>query len=303
MGGVSVRAASAREALTLAEPLLPLTVQIVADLQGRGPARRVRAHVACRGGHALGAVVFSERCRGRWYAGSIVLEPDAAVPLAQLIDRSPAWELGGPTAHVDPLVPHLTRTARRRPIHETLYCTEIPPIVSPLDPRCRLARADDFERLVDLLVDYELGRFPTRRRLAEFLRRQLRSLPVAVAEVDGTLAAAHLCLHRAPGYDMWGDLTVRPDHRRQGLATALAVAAVGISQEAGQRACGVQARSNPMPTDERIRAKAAADGVLTSTSSWTQQPLQAPRLFPGQRRLRRAAERAEDRLPGRAGVR
>ena len=296
MGSVSVRAASAAEVLALAEPLLPGTVQMVADLRGHGPARRVRAHLACRDDQPLGAVVFGERCRGRWYASSVVLEADAAVPLAQLIDRSAAWELGGPSAHVDPLVPHLTRTARRRPIHETFYCTEIPQFVSPVDPRCRLARADDLERLVELFVDYELGRFPTRRRLAEFLRRQLRALPVAVAEVDGTLAAAHLCLHRATGYDMWGDLRVRPDYRRQGLATALAVAAVGVSQEAGRRACGVQAGSNPMPTDERIRAKAEADGVPTSTRSWTQQPLQAPRLFPGHRRLRRAAERVEDRL-------
>ena len=296
MGDIRIRGASAAEVLAIAEPLLPHTIQVVADLRGSGPARRVRIHLAARGDEPLGAVVFGERCRGRWYASPVLIEPDAAAPLARFIDRSVAWEIGGPSGHVDPLVPHLTRTVRRRAIHEAFHCAEIPPVAFPVDPRCRLATTDDLEALVDLYADYELGRFPTRPRLRQFLERQLHSRPVTVAEVDGELGAATLCLYRTPGYDMWADLTVRPDCRRQGLATAVGFAGITVSTEAGQRVCAVIAGSNPMTVEQ---ATSAADGWRTDADRWTQQPLQSPRRFPGHRRLRRAAERLEGRLQKR----
>lgn len=293
---IRVRTASAAEVLPLAQPLLPHTVQLVADLIGQGPARRTRVHLAQRGDEPLGAVVLGERCRGRWYASPIVLDADAAVPLAHLIERSPAWEIGGPSVHVDPLVPHLTRTARRTPIRESFYAADVPSMALSTDPRCRPGRGDDLDALVDLYADYEFLRFPTRPRLREFLGRQLGSLPVSVAEVEGELAASNLCLYRAPGYDMWGDLVVRPQNRRQGLAMALGIDALLVSGGVGQRICAVQAGANPMRVE---RAQSAADGLDVSEGAWTQQPLQSPRRFPGHRRLRRAIERLEGPLERR----
>lgn len=299
MGNLQVRRASAAEVLAIAEPLLPDTVQVVADLRGAGVARRVRPYVLHRGDRALGAVVLGERCRGRWYASPVLLDADAAPAMAKFIDGSRAWDVGGASPHVEPLVPHITRTVRRQPIRETFYAAEIPSVVYPVDPRCRMAQPGELDALVDLYGEYEFSRFPTRRRQIAFLRRQLANLPVLVAEIDGVLAAGYLCLYRAPNWDMWGDLTVRPDYRRRGLGTALGVAGVVVSQDAGQRMCGVQAGSNPMPSDERIRAFEEADGVHTDIHVWTQQALQAPRLFPGHRRLRRAVERLEGRVQRR----
>ena len=294
--GIRVRTASAAEVLALAEPLLPHTVTVVADLRGTGPARRVRVHLAERDQLPLGAVVLSERCRGRWYASPLVLDPAAGAPLGRLIDKSPAWEVGGPSTHVMPVVPYLTRTERRAPIHEAFHCAELAPVAFPVDPRCRLARADDLESLVELYADYEHGRFPTRPRLREFLERQLHSRPVTVAEVDGVLGAATLCLYRTPGYDMWADLTVRPECRRQGLATAVGFAGISLSTEAGQRVCAVIAGSNPMTVEQ---ATSVADDWHTDEDRWTQQPLQSPRRFPGHRRLRRVVEGLEGRLAKR----
>lgn len=270
----------------MVRPRLPETVHLVADLEGTGVALRTRQWVLEAGGEVVGAVVLSQRCRGRWEASPVLLDEAGGATAAHVIDRSKAWEVGGAAVHMDAVVPHLRRN-RRRPAQEApLFAGTAPLELIPEEPRCRLGRLEDLDALVEVYGEYEMERVPTIPRLRRFLRRQLERQGVLVTELDGRIVGAYICAYRAAGHDMWADLTVLPSARGHGLARALATAGSRMSVQRGQLVCGVQAPSNPM-TPHRLPAD------VLRTEAWVQQSLESPRRFPGHRRLRRLMERME----------
>lgn len=286
MANVAARRASPAEVLAVARPRLPETVHVVADLEGTGVALRTRQWVLETAGAVVGAVVLSQRCRGRWEASPVPLDEAGGATAARLIDRSPAWEVGGAAVHMDAVVPHLQRSCRRPAQEAPLFAGTAPLELIPEDPRCRLARLEDLDVLVDVYREYEMGRVPTIPRLHRLVRRQVERRAVLVSELDGRIVGAYICAHRTAGHDMWADLTVLPSARGHGLARALATAGSRMSVERGQLVCGVQAPSNPM-TPHRLPSD------VLRTEAWIQQSLESPRRFPGQRRLRRLMERME----------
>lgn len=283
MAEIEARRATPAEVLAIARPLLPHTFNVVADLEGTGAARRTRQWVLAADGEVRGAVILSERCRGRWEASPILLDSRAAPVAARLIDRSPAWEVGGAAAHMEPIIPWLRRNQRRAPIRTEFYEVTSMPAELPQASRCRLARLDDLDALVELYRSYELGRIPTVGRWREYLGRLLVSRPLLVAEVDGRVVGATTCPYRTATHDMWSDLTLLPDFRGQGLGYDLGVAMFRTTLDSGRIFCGVRAPSNPL-THHRL---ADRDQWAVTDDVWVQQPLQSPRRFPGHRRLRR----------------
>lgn len=299
MAGIRVRAAAPQEVLALAEPLEPATTRAVADLERWRNPGHLEMHIAELDGRPVGAVVIAERCRGRRYATPVVLDPVAAPALASIVDRSAAWDLGGGSTHVEPLVPHLARA--RPPIQSAFWSTRVPLGLAELDPRCREAGPQDLPALVELYSGYEMDWIPTGPRLRAFLKATLEHRPVLVAEDDGRIVAALRCESRSRTHDIWAGLTVLPSHRRQGLAYALIHGGGLVSAAADRVLCGVLAMTNPIATDV-TKIPTAPQWLDTVKLRWTVAHLQSPRRFPGHRRLRRAYERFEGRLERRAPV-
>lgn len=292
MPAIRVRKASAAELAPLLEPLQPATVRALSDLGSAATARRVRAYIAEVDGNPAGALVVGEYCRGRWRASPVLWDVKAAPALARLIDRGPAWEVGGAARHMEPLLEHLRRTERRRPRRLPAYgwVGPAPQGVLPPDPRCRLATPGDLDALVEVFAAFELDNIPTRRRLREFLTRAVAHRPIWIIEADGQIAGAIRCDLRSATFDSWTS-TVLPEFRGRGYHIALSFTSGLHTVASGRSTWGVQAETNPTSIERSPGAEIWLDDVITDV--WISQPLQSPRRFPGHRRLRRLLERLE----------
>src|SRR5262245_3213024 len=90
------------DALDAMEPLEPRTTMVVAALL-LGPSRGRRIYVVEDGDRLLGVLSVERLAVGQWKANATVLDPAAARPLAEVLDRSPARLVGGPIEDIEPL--------------------------------------------------------------------------------------------------------------------------------------------------------------------------------------------------------
>jgi hypothetical protein len=305
--GLSLRMVRSRSdfdrLLGILEPLEPRATLLAALLlSGPGSGRRV--YVVERDGDVLAVAGLGRRCLDRWGAFCVTLDDAAAPIVARRIDRSPAREVIGFEQDLVPLVPHLGRAREvwGAPVVRSDWPYPDVHLGPPVDPRVRIAAADDIGALTELYAGYELDDIPTRFQLRRSLRRSLAaSLPTVVLEVDGRLVGGVRMLCETRRYSYWGDQTVLPEYRGRGLSYAFAglVSRTMIERERGY--LSQIAPSNPSDRRafvvEHFRGSVDPNAATTLTVR-----LRTPVRFRGQGRFRHLAARLGGSRPRRVAT-
>ena len=262
----------------------PRTSEMLGELTSLGLGRwRCRAWEVRIDGRFAGALVLVRVAFDQWHGGAIVLDAAAAAPLGARLDRSPARSLSGATRDLTPL-----RECARRAVGLAVlpWLVFEPPIqvVGQPDASTRMATAADLDALVRLYDGYELWSLTTTGQVRRALRQVLAHGFVMVAEDAGRLLGAAMFTARTSRYLVLDGLTVLPDHRRTGVAWALAARAQAIANALGTGATLALAATNPMPLES-----------LAGEETWSALVLVARHRFKGQGQLRRLYRRLSPR--------
>jgi N-acetylglutamate synthase-like GNAT family acetyltransferase len=254
----------------------PRTTALVADLTASRMAPwRVRCWAVRDGGRLAGVAAVSRWTFDEWHGAVYVADAAVAAPaLAAVLDRSAARTVTGWACDVRPIAGRAHRVV-------ALYhvpCVVLPPpvtLVGEPDDSTRLATLADLEGLTALYEGYELFPVPTRWQLRRLLRRMLVDGLVIVAEREGSFVGAGVIAARTTHWGVLDAVTVLPEHRRSGVAWAIAARAQALGNAMGIGGIFMLAATNPMPLDHL-----AADETLATAA------FVARRRFPGQGRLR-----------------
>jgi hypothetical protein len=247
--------------------------------------------VAEHDGEVCGIAVVYRRYLDRWGAYTLLLDAAAAEPLARIVDRSRAGEIGGVESDVTPLKPHLTR-ARDLTVLDWIVNAkyDVLPEFEEVDPRSRLATRSDVPQLAELYAGWPFIDAPTMFQLRRMLRRSIDAgLPQMIVEVDGCIVAALRIESRGCRYARWTDLVVHPDHRGRGYYLAL----VGLMAVAF-RDLGVGVVGEAAPAMNIDRASAGLTSPEFSgraSEGYAILRLKHSRRFPGEGRLYKALYR------------
>ena len=278
------RSRTARRLATDLAAYEPRTSEMLGELTslGLGPWR-CRAWQVRVDGRFAGALVLVRVAFDQWHGGALVLDRAAAAPLGDLIDRSPARSLSGTTRDLAPL-----RECARRAVGLAVlpWVVVEPPIqvVGEPDASTRMATTADLDALAQLYDGYELWSLTTRGQVRRALRQVLAHGFVMVAEDAGRLLGAAMFTARTPRYLVLDGLTVLPEHRRSGVAWALAARAQAIANALGAGATLALAATNPMPLES-----------LAGAETWSALVLVPRQRFKGQGQLRRLYRRLAPR--------
>lgn len=255
----------------------PRTTELLADLTASRTAPwRTRCWVVRAADGRLGGVAaISQQAFDEWHGTVFLADASGSAPaLAAVLDRSPTRTASGWACDVRPIAAHARRVVA---VHH-VPCVVLPPpvtLVGEPDDSTRLATLADLERLMELYDSYELFAVPTRWQLRQLLRRVLVNGLVIVAERDGAVIGAGLVAARTAHWGVLDAVTVLPEHRRSGVAWAIAARAQALANAMGIGGVFTLAATNPMPLDHL-----AADETLATAA------FVARRRFPGQGRLR-----------------
>ncbi len=280
--------------LAFLEPFEPRTTSAIADLLADGLGRyRCRAWTIDIEGRPAGAVVLHRSGFDRWHARCFVDDPAAARPIADLLDRSPAWSVTGPGTDLAPLV-DLTR--RERAVSSMPWVVAEPPVSvtarSETDPHVRYAVPADLDALVELYRDFELASETTVWQLRGTLRRILDRRRILVYEQDRRPVAALVVSGPTARYMVADGLTVLPEHRSRGFGWTLGARAQGLAKLHGVGITAAIAATNAM----------SFTAVNLGPASWVVISLGAPHRFKGETRLRRLYSRIGPRRTVREAV-
>lgn len=210
------------------------------EIDGRD---RTRTWVVGSPGVEQGAVTTVRVGRGLVTASALLLQPEGAAPIAELIRRSGAAVVSGAADHIGPVAEHLPVASTRS---LELLCSTAVGLPQAWPDRVRVAVTSDIPELVALYRDFSLEYLDpgSIEPVVEALVRQRRVLAV---EVDGRIVAAQRIEARSRHHDLWAGLTVHPDHRGRGLSRRLDRAARELARIENHLASGVRAPTNGVP--------------------------------------------------------
>jgi hypothetical protein len=299
--------AELRRLLELVEPLEPRATLVAAGILAALERRRgVRVAVVDHQGATAGIVVWARMCADRWVCAPLTLQPGAAAGLARAIDASAARQVVGLGVDVDPLVSLLPR--RRGEIRMPSFAID-PPIPFQRAERqpdaesrasTRMASSSDVRALTRCYEAYELIDIPTVGQLRRHLRRELRhGNEVLVVELDGEIVAANRMGARSRRYAFWGDATVLPEARGQGLMRFLTNGSLGETRALDLGFLGTLAPSNPKPVDVAQANLAVLGG---NADEWVTLPLRPRLRFRGEGRLRKLQVALSGRIRRRRAI-
>jgi predicted GNAT family acetyltransferase len=208
------------------------------------------------GGETAGAIVLERLAAGIWCGHLVLDDPSPAEEVGAFFQRAHVRTVWAPATALDPVLPHLPRAGR--PLRQWLSAVRVPPAEArallagwDIDPQpgatlMRQATAADLEELTTLYTDYELNGGYRVGWIRQWLGKRVADDAVAVATIDGRIAAASEIYPRSRQYAVMSSITVPPEFRGRGLSGAL-VAWHGLREaEVGRGTCGKRAESNGM---------------------------------------------------------
>ncbi|MGN6695043.1 MAG: hypothetical protein ACTHN0_12790 [Aquihabitans sp.] len=235
----------------LCEPHQPVALLVSSPVNEASKHLKARCWVVGPPGAELGAVTTTQLRPDLVAASALVLDPDAAPVLADLVRRSGATRLSGGADHVGPIADLIPGSAAF-PLQMLGVEHQALPASRAADPDAggwprwaRPATEGDLPVLVDLYQQFPLE-FLDGDRLALALRHLVREHRVFVIEVDGVVVGAQRIEAQARRWNFWGGVTIPPEHRGQGLSRWLHRCGDQRSEVDGRGNAGVVAPTNPI---------------------------------------------------------
>jgi N-acetylglutamate synthase-like GNAT family acetyltransferase len=267
----------------LLEPAEPATTRALSEHLNRPSRRWGRSWIITTAdGTPAGAVILSRLCFDQWAGWVYLRDAGAAAVAGDVVQHSPAGVVSGAEADIRLLATHVPR-ARDIGLRRWAYVEHPIEILGPPDAHTRVATVADLDALVELYAEYEFSGPPTRWQLRDYLRRVVHGHFVVVYEEGGRLIGAMAVDGRTRRFMNLNELTVRPDHRRRGVAWSILARAQAIANGLGVGVTWMMAPSNPI-NHERLRWPDEASCGLR---------LAPTRRFPGEGRLRRLYQRVQ----------
>jgi hypothetical protein len=299
-----VTSAAERTALMASIEELEPRSTILRGEVARAGRRGLRLFVAEDGERVGGLAAVYRICWDLWEAAIVLLDEDAAPVLARAIDRSPAREVYGSSADLQPLVAHLPRLVRT----SRMPCIVIPPpLPEPISDLAdssegtRRATRGDVRQLARLYEGFELDAIPTMVQLRRHFRRLLRQdLPVFLYFAGDEVVGASKLVPITDRFALSTDTTLIPSARGQRAVWILMFAAYDEMRERGVGFLGTLAPTNPIKMETLAPA---VEGFGGHIEDWSTIVLRTPVRFRGQGRLRSAWSVLGGRRRHRAAVR
>lgn len=257
-----------------------------------------------RDGGIAGVLLSSRYCFDRWTGFMLLEDLDCAQEMAQALDRSNIWQVTGPAAAIEAVVPFAKRGRRSGGTwFHYIPCT---PRTHPQgvgagsEVRVRPASPSDLMKLVVLYAEGDRLVRPPWRRVRAAVRTAIPYTVVAESS-DGVVGAIKVT--PGAGYAIINRTVVEPSLRGGRVAFSLLTYAALAAMTEGRGICGFRAEPRMAAVQRALRSTYSEAVTTGEPAAWRSVYLWPPKRFRGQTKLRWLIERVEDRIGRPAEIR